>query len=235
MFFGAQMLEAERKLGNFYHLLNAELNTRLLHRAATDRVDNESFVREEFGCAWRNISVMYQICIDSSETFTKSVEEFGIYAESTEENFKRTKSLFTFFASGLASLESASYSFLLLGSLTGHNRFKLETRTPKLSPNDILSKYISAFSAEKLTSSLGYVNSTEYQEWKDLRNTLSHRSLPIFHIVIGENAKTCKWTLPNGVELDFDEDTTSQRLDWIHQNLVDLIENGYEFFQKEIR
>lgn len=188
----------------------------------------------EFGRAVNLIGWRFRACIEDKEGYMASWRQYGADV-SFDAIYLRERLLFGVFVSGVSCIEATIYSCYALASYPNvfnltfdehTRRFKsgLKQLTKELRMIDPTIMLISVL--EELD------NSEQWRMWKDLRNTMAHRSyLPrIIHAAIGAD-------LPPDKVLDFaatwstkalngDEATFDELLYWLSGSLTKLFNAG---------
>jgi hypothetical protein len=139
---------------------------------------------EEFIAGWAAIAHRFLDCASHDEAFTYSVKHHGSTPEPPERHLQE-RALFGFFVTGLSALESASYALWMAGAMDKPAEFPIGTSAALqgITPGSTRDKYKSAYPGTSVTAKLeDLMASSQWQEWKELRNILTHRSAPGRHI-----------------------------------------------------
>ncbi|PYS67507.1 MAG: hypothetical protein DMF69_22825 [Acidobacteria bacterium] len=91
------------------------------------------------------------------------------------------RELFGFFVTGLSVLESIAYSVFALCSMVNAQAFAMQNAQDRrrVSLAETEKRLLANFPGEQLTSDFrSCFADTEFQQWKDIRNTLAHRTSP---------------------------------------------------------
>ena len=149
------------------------------------------------------------------------------------DRYGEDKELFEFFFCGLSTVESLTYALHHVGAVVAPNKFQIaDARAIK--PWTTARCYLDAFPNESLTwGLLILIGSSEFAEWKDLRNVLAHGEHPgrIITANVGRGGVHARdekssdrwnlahWGLP---DISVDESLTSSRLVWL-MGVVDAL------------
>jgi hypothetical protein len=188
--------------------------------------------------AWLAIFQRFSSCAAHSQAFTGSVQAYGD-APPQPHAFTQDQEVFGFFTTGLATIESLCFGLYGIGALVDPQNFP--AMQPGYNPaglqgvgtSSTLREYLSAFNGESITQRLAaLLGSTEFDEWKSVRNVLAHRLLPGRTIYASTNPAT-----PGSVEfhaglaqpLRIDEQLTTTRLRWLAGTLETLLTAAASF------
>jgi hypothetical protein len=149
--------------------------------------------------------------------------------------------LFGFFVTGLSVIESFFYGLHAIAAMTGSSDFPMESDAEhrKVNPENTISRFETAFPAEPILGSFAsirkkdddgkVVNTPPYEEWRDIRNVLAHRSAPGRIITPttepGSQAPDV-WRLR---DLAIDESLTVSRRQWLAGTLASLLAAAEQF------
>jgi hypothetical protein len=98
-----------------------------------------------------------------------------------------------------------------------------------IDPERTQQKFAKAFLKEGLTKSLlDLLGDTNYKDWKDVRNILSHRVSPqLTQYIGGDQPILPKWETKSGVVLD--QGLTTSKRSWLAATLRDLLQAADSF------
>jgi hypothetical protein len=210
--------------------------------------------RFHYGGAWNAVLYRFVSCARSDETFADSVRIAGSMPYPPQ-RFIQEDALFGFFVNGLSVIESFFYGLYWIGSMVDTNSFPVVTENKPITPpvvhrqgvkpkikilkdinvDETVNQYIKIFGTCPLTDAFGRLryrdssgnarNTSEYREWKKIRNILAHRAHYGRSISIGG---------PGGVvwrahDIQLTDQFTTTRRQWLASTLAELM-NGAEIF-----
>jgi hypothetical protein len=189
---------------------------------------------DSFHDSWFAVAYRFFTCTEHDVEFTESVNRAGINPPRLE-HYIQERELFSFFISGLASLESFSYSCYALGSILDTSNFPM-SNPRAITIRSTIDKFLSYYPGESLTLRLAQLrNETEFNDWNYIRNILAHRLLPSRLIKVTlfpsqpDLGKKVSWINEN---IQINSNTTSSRRKWLSQVLADLVSSADQFTQK---
>jgi hypothetical protein len=102
-----------------------------------------------------------------------------------------------------------------------------EEHRRKITIDNVVKKLRCAYPKEKLSETLNeLMEDFGFQEWKEIRNILAHRSQPGRHFFQGgEHHGDVLWLN----EIQIDENTTSSRYDWLTKTLTKVLSDAEKF------
>ncbi len=180
----------------------------------------------EFAGGWNAVSYRFLICFENYELFTETVKKYT-NAPPQPYRYIQERELFSFFVSGLSTIESICYSLYAICSILKSSEFPInEDDLRNIKPEVVKSKLKCNFENEKITSEIeNLTDDTEYFNWKKIRNVLAHRTSPRRHIYTGgEMNGKALW-----LGLEINENTTSSKFDWLIDKITYLV-NGVDDF-----
>jgi hypothetical protein len=138
-----------------------------------------------FGGAWNAVVYRFLSCANADERFTALVRA-GI-TPGQPRRFEQEESLVDFFVDGLSEIESFFYGLYWICSLVDPASFPVVTgkklrdvstdKTMRSVRNGPYSaSFQVAFNRLQTQQAGQWVNTPEYEEWKDVRNILAHRA-----------------------------------------------------------
>ena len=193
-------------------------------------------VRFHYGGAWNAVLYRFVSCARSDETFANSVRTAGL-TPGHPERFIQEDALFGFFVNGLSVIESFFYGLRWIGSMVDTTSFPVPTEDEleNIKLDKTVDEYMSRFGTCPLTDAFGRLryrdssgnarNTSEYREWKEIRNILAHRAHYGRSISMGG---------PGGVvwrahEIQLTGQFTTTKRQWLASTLAELM-NGAEIF-----
>lgn len=191
---------------------------------------NES---SQFYAAWKAVDYRFRACMEHSAQFTESIKRAG-NAPSEDERYMQDKELFEFIVSGSSCLESLFYGIYAIGSILNSTEFPMATEEDrqKIDPRPVVMRYKNTFFSDAISGNLqSLLDSAEYKEWNKARNVLTHRIVPPRHFYIGgpKDGKaefSIGFDIPN---MSIDENTMSDRLEWLTQTIESLMNAVFDF------
>ena len=170
------------------------------HAEAALHADEDKL--REFRPGWNAVARRFASCAGFEEAFVGSIQTHGdsptpIYRHAQEE------ALFGFFVAGLSTLESLGYALWFVAAALKPHRFPAATNEDlrKICLSVLKDKMLADFGADPLARALDALcSSSEFQSWKDIRNTLAHRSSPSRTIFMSNAgpAQAAVWNTPGG-------------------------------------
>ena len=154
-------------------------------RVNSSRRDDEATFH--YGGAWNAVMYRFVSCARSDETFANSVRTAGLTPVHPE-RFIQEDALFGFFVNGLSFIESFFYGLYWIGSMVDTTSFPVRTgdELKDITVEKTVDHYIRKFGTCPLTDAFGRLRyrdssgdakpTSEYREWKDIRNILAHRA-----------------------------------------------------------
>lgn len=175
---------------------------------------------------WNGLGRRFISCAYYDETFTESLQKFA-GAPSYQERQLQEHALFGFFVTGLSTIESFCYALHAIGSMINPSVFPVRTPQSKrnICPKSVLKGFLSEpkLSGDQMTSTLRAVlDSSEYDQWKDIRNLLIHREAPprlIRLSVGGSSGSDDLWV----EDIPVNARTTRSRREWLSATMASLL------------
>jgi len=185
--------------------------------------DTHSDSWDEFAFAWNAVAYRFRSCTEHDEAFTESIRRHGKTLPPSE-RYVQERALFCFFVTGVSTIESLCYGLFAIGSMLDAQNFLFVTPDDRrnVSPEETTDKFGTVFPRENITATLKRMTKMhDYQDWKVMRNILSHRSTPgrlIFRG--GDRDGDVLW----GETILIDENTTISRRRWLAKMVSDLLD-----------
>lgn len=172
---------------------------------------------DHFHDSWLASGYRFCTCVEHDEAFRDSIKRVGVNPNQ-KEHYIQERELFGFFINGLTVIESLAYSSYILGAMLVENGFPMNA--PKLiQVNHTADKYNKYYPNEPLSNELDQLrNSSDYDEWKKIRNILAHRVIPARKITVTlwppqlDNSPKASW-IDDTLELN--ANTTLSRRKWL--------------------
>jgi hypothetical protein len=192
-----------------------------------------------YGGAWNAVRYRFVSCARSDETFANSFRTAGP-APACSERFIQEDALFGFFVNGLSVIESFFYGLYWIGSMIDITSFPVKTEEDlrKIKVDSTVKKYIdrkfgtcpltNAFRLLRYMDSGNFKNTTEYREWKEIRDYLAHRSCPgrALQLIIGGPQVEDSW---RDLDIPLNDQFTTTKRQWLASTLAELMK-GAEIF-----
>jgi len=184
-----------------------------------------------YGGAWNAVAYRFVSCARSDEAFASSVRS----AQSHAERFNQEEALFGFFVNGLSVIESFFYGLYWIGSMVDAILFPVRSGDDlrEIQLHKTVEAYITRFGSSPLISAFGrlryrdssgnWKNTSEYEEWKDVRNILAHRAAygrMISAGVGGGHQVENVWRVRN---IPLNDQLTTTRRQWLASTLRELM------------
>jgi hypothetical protein len=168
--------------GDIWGSLPSDYPTTLAQRTYRSLLDvmPDSRGRKLMGYGFKGAAYRFRAAIEYQSTFQDSVSAPGGAAPDADREFAQDRSLFGFFVSGLASLESLSFAIHAIGSHYSPTHFKLDIDAlRKVTPSSVAVGLAAVRPSAPITGVLERLTQdSAYAEWKDIRNVLAHRAVP---------------------------------------------------------
>lgn len=185
---------------------------------------------EHFSGAWNALAYRFRASVDRGNEFVAAITSHGT-TPPPEERYIQERILFEFFSSGFSAFEATFYGLYTIGAFICPAGFPL--LTPKdqqsVSPSTTLTAFVRMFSGEKTVAALStFVADLGYQQFREVRNILTHRTAPGRRMYVGLgswDAPATEWKL-NNVPIDGSITTNGmQELSRLLTQLLMIIED----------
>jgi hypothetical protein len=161
---------------------------------------------DQFAGAWNAVAYRFLAMTDEEQTFTALVVNT---APEPPIRYQQERSLFGFFSNGFSVFEATFYALFALGALLSPSHFPIATAKDqqKISPHATSAAFAKAVSTDPINAVIGgLLSNTEFIEWREIRNILTHRAAPgrTFFVSIGDVADAPlpdQWKI-KGISLD---------------------------------
>jgi hypothetical protein len=156
--------------------------------------------------AWSALSYRFLAHGDEGEAFNRSIMGQNAFS-SHKERYKQERYLFGFFSNGFAAFESYFYGMYSIGAVLNPTHFPFATPKDRqgVSPTSTERAYAKAFPGDPLLNTYRNVFADiAYQELREIRNVLTHRTAPGRTIFVGvgsDEPMAPRWKL-NNISLD---------------------------------
>jgi hypothetical protein len=175
----------------------------------------------------------FTACSEHDNAFTDSISKPGGDSPAMPERYIQEKNLFGFFSTGLSAIECLSFGLYAIGSIIDLTRFPAFTDrdVQNINPKSNAEKYGAAFTNDPLEIALNaLIASTEYREWKKMRNVLVHQSHPgrSFSMFVTSTTSVqrdaTKWA-----GFTIDSQLTRQRRTWLADKIKSILQETDAF------
>jgi len=156
------------------------------------------------------------------------------------ERYRQEKWLFAFFFEGLSSLECLYFGLYFIGVMAEPTRFNVNRNRRDIKIGRVANWYSAAYPLEVLSQRLASVAASgDLQEWRDVRNFLSHRGAPgrTFYDG-GPEGGQVDWNLPIrrvDVSTILEPADLQRRRTWLAGTLTEISEAANAFIQTPVR
>jgi hypothetical protein len=161
---------------------------------------------DHYAGAWNALAYRFQSAADAGNAVGQSFVEFGT-SPTPFERYRQEDELFSFFSGGFSAFESAFYAAFTLGAFIAPNTFPLSTPKDqqRVSPTQTVEAYRRAFANDAVLDVFSTIFAdSAYQQWREVRNVLTHRTAPgrrIYVSVGADETPSTEWKL-NNIALD---------------------------------
>jgi hypothetical protein len=176
-----------------------------VHDLVVARWGNHQFY-EDFAGAWNAVAYRFQSAVQVGADFESSLHVAGS-TPTPDERFRQDSALAEFFASGYSAFESVFYGLHAVGAFLEPPNFSLATPKARqqVSPSQTTTAFKKAFAGDPFIAVLeAFAADPAYQEWKEIRNVLTHRTAPGRRMYVGigvADAPPTEWKL-NDIPMD---------------------------------
>jgi hypothetical protein len=197
-----------------------------------------------FSGEWYGTSqaLVHRFCAlaEHDEDFTESVRIHGPVPPNPH-RYIQQRELFEFFENGHAVLETFHFTAYMLGAAATPERFPLssEQDRKKVNPSLTRDRFREVFPDSPLARHLLLLaDDPQQDEWRKIRGVLAHRLAPNMAIYVPmtlpDGTKTPvsppEWnSLPPGIKLIIDDQTTADRRAWLAKTLTVLVRCASDF------
>jgi hypothetical protein len=193
-----------------------------------------------YGGAWNAVAFRFLSLATADDLFTDSVIKSGS-APGYPERFQQEESLFNFFVNGLSVIESFFHGLYWIGSMGDRATFPIRSGSElrKIKTDTTIDLYMAKLGSTRLTNFFALLrvkdasghwrNTSQYEEWKDVRNILAHRAA-YGRVLTGS---TRPGPQPEDVwrvrDIPLNDQLTRTRRAWMAATLKSLLEGAEEF------
>ena len=172
-----------------------------VHRlVAATWADHELY--EHYAGAWNAVAYRFHGAIHAGEEFDRSLAAEGS-TPTPAQRYRQDQALAEFFGSGYSTFESIFYSLHTVGAFIDPASFSLATPKARqqVSPSLTATAFKRAFPGDPLLAAVdAFFSDPAYQEWREIRNILTHRTAPGRRMYVGigsDDAPATEWKLNN--------------------------------------
>lgn len=161
---------------------------------------------EHYAGAWSAVAYRFHSAMHACDEFETSIISYGSMP-SPEDRYNQDQALSAFFSSGFSAFESVFYSLHTVGAFIDPSRFSLATSKAQqqVSPSQTTAAFKRAFSGDPILLAFeSLFEDPAYQELREIRNVLTHRTAPGRRMYVGigsDDAPETEWKLKN-IRLD---------------------------------
>jgi hypothetical protein len=200
------------------------------------RVRGRATQFEHFAAAWNAISFRFLALCDDGDQFSSSIEMQGAEAN-LQQRYLQERHLFGFFGNGFSTFESFFYGMFAIGSMLDPPNFLLTLPKDQqaVAPGTTNRAYLRAFAGDTiLTVFQAVLDDTDYREWKEVRNILTHRTAPgrtIFVSITTDVDLPAVWKINN---IALDSTTVPTRRAHASRLLAMLLSAAADFIESRV-
>jgi hypothetical protein len=224
-----------------------EMHRLVIKRNSITPID--SAILSQFQGGWNAVAYRFRSTASHYEGFTNAINEAADprvasdTALAFENKHVQERELFGFFVTGLSVLESIAYSVFALCSMVNAQAFPMQTAQDRrrVSLAETEKRLLANFPGEQLTNDFRYcLGDTEFQKWKDIRNTLAHRTSPprLYRQTVSVGAPDTSITSWAAEWPDFglslDTNTTADRRIWLANRTSEFLKAANEFGRQHL-
>jgi hypothetical protein len=157
---------------------------------------------EHFAGAWNALAYRYQAVIDAGEAFSDLIAAHGT-TPAPDVRYQQERALFDFYSAGFSVFECTCYALYAIGAFIRPDLFLLGTERDqqRVSPPSTRDAFGRAFPGDPICAAFATLFADpEYQQWREVRNVLTHRTAPgrRIYVSIGmDDELPTEWKLNN--------------------------------------
>jgi len=176
-----------------------------VHQIVSTRMAGDELY-EHFAGAWNAVAYRFHGAIRAGEAFQRSLLDHGP-TPTPAERYAQDQALAEFFGSGYSTFESVFYGVHTLGGYVAPTQLSLSTPKARqqVSPAQTSAAFRRVFPENRINGVFDRLFADPaYQEWKEIRNVLTHRTAPGRRMYVGigmDDAPPTEWKL-NNVPID---------------------------------
>lgn len=157
-----------------------------IHRVVADKHATNPLY-EHFGGAWNAIGYRFLSMVDSGDAFVASLAAYGDSPEQPH-RYRQERQLFEFYSCGFSIFESAFYGLFAIAGMIRPAGFSLSTPRDqqRVTPSRTAETMKKNFQGDGINTAIDTVmDDPAYQQWREIRNILTHRAAPGRRIYVG--------------------------------------------------
>lgn len=176
-----------------------------VHRLVVSRWASHELY-EHYAGAWNAVAYRFHATVQAGDEFEQSLDAHGS-APPSDERYRQDQALANFFSNGFSTFESIFYGLHTIAAFVDPANFSLATPKARqqVSPTQTSATFKRAFPNDPILVVLETLFSDPaYQEWREIRNILVHRTAPGRQMYVGigsDDAPETEWKL-NKIPLD---------------------------------
>ncbi len=198
-----------------------------------------------YGGAWNAIAYRFLSCANSDDRFTALVGSGT--QQGQQERFEQEEALLNFFVNGLSAIESFFYGLYWMGSMASPATFPILAAKDlrNIQTNRTMDSFSGSSHAALFTASFSrlrtpdgkgnWLNTPQYDEWKDVRNILAHRASygRVIHGSFGGAPRQIDdvWRVR---DIPINDQLTGSRRAWLAATLKSLLDGAEAFGQSAL-
>jgi hypothetical protein len=170
------------------------------------RAQTHASAYDHFGSAWNAVSFRFMALVNDGDEFATSIDALD-GAANLDQRYRQERHLFGFFSNGFSAFEAFFYGMFAIGALVRPADFSLATPKDQqaISPVSTNRAYMRAFPGDPILAAFqSLFTDSAYQELKEVRNVLNHRTAPgrtIFVSIGSDEDLPPRWKI-NDIPLD---------------------------------
>ena len=186
---------------------------------------------DHYAGAWNAVAYRFHAAVDAAGVFQASLLTAGS-SPTAEGRYHQDKALADFFGGGFSTFESVFYALHSIGAFLDANAFSLATpkAQQQVSPKQTSEVYRRAFPGDPILVAFeALFADPAYQEGREIRNILTHRTAPGRRMYVGigkDDAPPTEWKLNN---IPLDASMVPNRRRELARMLTSLIEGANVF------
>lgn len=191
---------------------------------------------EHYAGAWTALAYRFRAAMDYGEYFVALLKKHGA-TPPPEERYLQERALFDLYSSGFAAFECAFYGLYTVGAFISPREFPLTTprEQQQVSPSRTKVAFARAFPGDPILAVFAALFADpQYQQWREIRNVLTHRTAPgrRIYVSIGDDDEPpTEWKLNNS---PLDESLASTGRRELSRLLGELLAGSATFVAAEI-
>jgi len=191
---------------------------------------------EHHAGAWNGLAYRFRAALDCADQLVVLLKKHGT-TPPPEERYLQERALFDFYSSGFSAFECGFYGLYTIGAFVSPIHFPLATPRDQqlVSPTRTKDAFARAFARDPILAVFAALFADqEFQQWREIRNVLTHRTAPgrrIYLSVGSDDEPPTEWKLN---ERPLDESIASSGRRELTRLLSDLLDGGAKFVSTKI-